>query len=150
MTDYEQIEILLAEDNPADAELALRALAKNNFANKVHWVKDGAEVLEFIHGTDRYAGRTASQMPKLLLLDLKMPKMDGLEVLRHLKANAATRLIPVVMMTSSNEEQDVVESYKLGVNSYIVKPVDFQQFVDTVAETGLYWVLANRAPHGAA
>jgi two-component system response regulator len=146
MHEYEQVEILLAEDNPADAEMCMRALRKNHFGNHIHWVKDGAEALEFIHGTGAYAGRNPNQRPKLLLLDLKMPKVDGIEVLRQLKGNERTRTIPVVVMTSSNEESDVVESYRLGVNSYIVKPVDFSQFNETVSRTGFYWVLANRVP----
>lgn len=149
MGDYEQIEILLAEDNPADAELCLRALRKHHLANRIHWVKDGAEALDFVHGTGAYAKRNPSHRPKLLLLDLKMPKVDGLEVVRRLKADEHTRAIPVVMMTSSNEESDVVESYRLGVNSYIVKPVDFTHFTETVAKIGFYWLLANRVPRGA-
>lgn len=149
MDDYEQIEILLAEDSPADAELCLRALRKNKMANNIHWVKDGAEVLDYLQSAGAYAGRNKQHRPKLLLLDLKMPKMDGLEVVRRLKADEHTRAIPVVMMTSSNEESDVVESYRLGVNSYIVKPVDFTHFTQTVADIGLYWVLANRVPNGA-
>jgi CheY-like chemotaxis protein len=135
----EYIEILLAEDNAEDAEMTLRALKRNNLANKVRWVKDGAEALEHLFGS---GGRP----PKLVLLDIKMPKVDGIEVLRRLKADAATRKIPVVVMTSSNEERDVVESYRLGVNSYIVKPVQFDAFMETVAKIGLYWVVTNRVP----
>lgn len=145
MTDLEQIEILLAEDNPADAEMTLRALRKNNLANRVHWVKDGAEALEFVFRTGAYAERPNHQ-PKLVLLDIKMPKVDGIEVLRRLKEDPDTRTIPVVVMTSSNEDRDVIESYRLGVNSYIVKPVAFDAFLETVAKIGLYWVLTNRAP----
>ncbi len=145
MTDYQQVEILLAEDSPADAEMTLRALRKNNLANRVHWVKDGAEALEYIFRAGCYAER-ANYQPKLVLLDLKMPKVDGIEVLRRLKENAETRSIPVVVMTSSNEDRDVVESYRLGVNSYIVKPVEFDAFLETVAKIGMYWVLTNRAP----
>jgi len=132
------IEILLAEDNAEDAEMTMRALRRNNLANQLHWAKDGAEALEYI--------RTAPRAPKLILLDIKMPRVDGIEVLRRLKADAATRTIPVVVMTSSNEERDVVESYRLGVNSYIVKPVQFEQFMQTVASIGLYWILTNRVP----
>jgi two-component system, response regulator len=132
------VEILLAEDNAADAEMTLRALRRNNLANKVHWVKDGEQALEFM--------AQAAPHPKLILLDIKMPKVDGIEVLRRLKADAALRMVPVVVMTSSNEERDVVESYRLGVNSYIVKPVQFDAFLETVAKIGLYWVLTNRAP----
>jgi two-component system, response regulator len=135
----ERIEILLAEDNAEDAEMTLRALKRNNLANRVHWVKDGAEALDYLLGT--------SQLPKLVLLDIKMPKVDGIEVLRRLKENPATRGIPIVVMTSSNEERDVVDSYRLGVNSYIVKPVQFDAFIETVAKIGLYWVLTNRVPN---
>ncbi len=146
MTDFQQVEILLAEDSPADAEMTLRALRKNNLANRVHWVKDGAEALEYIFRSGTYAER-ANYQPKLVLLDLKMPKVDGIEVLRRLKEDAKTRGIPVVVMTSSNEDRDVVESYRLGVNSYIVKPVAFDAFLETVAKIGMYWVLTNRVPH---
>ena len=142
----EQVEILLAEDNPEDAEMTLRALRRNNLANKLHWVKDGAEALDYLFCTGAYAGRDASRPPKLVLLDIKMPKVDGIEVLRRLKANAATHSIPVVVMTSSDEERDVFESYRLGVNSYIVKPVQFDAFIETVAKIGMYWVLTNRVP----
>jgi CheY-like chemotaxis protein len=135
----EGIEILLAEDNAEDAEMTLRALKRNNLANKVRWVKDGAEALEYLT-----AGN--ARPPKLVLLDIKMPKVDGIEVLRRLKADPATQRIPVVVMTSSNEERDVFESYRLGVNSYIVKPVQFDAFMETVAKIGLYWVLTNRSP----
>ena len=134
-----RVEILLAEDNAEDAEMTLRALKRNNLANKVRWVKDGAEALGYLFdGSNR--------PPKLVLLDIKMPKVDGIEVLRRLKADVSTQKIPVVVMTSSNEERDVVESYRLGVNSYIVKPVQFEAFMETVAKIGLYWVLTNRAP----
>jgi CheY-like chemotaxis protein len=142
----EQVEILLAEDNPEDAEMTMRALRRNNLANKLHWVKDGAEALDYLFCTGQYASRDASRPPKLVLLDIKMPKVDGIEVLRRLKADAATRSIPVVVMTSSNEERDVFESYRLGVNSYIVKPVQFDAFMETVAKIGMYWVLTNRVP----
>jgi two-component system, response regulator len=145
MTDYQQVEILLAEDNPADAEMTLRALRKNNLANRVHWVKDGAEALEYVFRAGTYAER-ANRQPKLILLDIKMPKVDGIEVLRRLKGDPEARSIPVVVMTSSNEDRDVVESYRLGVNSYIVKPVAFDAFLETVAKIGMYWVLTNRVP----
>jgi len=145
VTDYQQVEILLAEDSPADAEMTLRALRKNNLANRVHWVKDGAEALEYVFRAGTYAER-ANQQPKLILLDIKMPKVDGIEVLRRLKGDPETRSIPVVVMTSSNEDRDVVESYRLGVNSYIVKPVAFDAFLETVAKIGMYWVLTNRVP----
>jgi two-component system response regulator len=146
MTDSGEVEILLVEDNPADAELTLRALRRNNLANKVHWVKDGEQALEFMFRTGAYARRDPVAVPKLVMLDIKMPKVDGIEVLRRLKANEETRTVPVVVMTSSNEERDVVESYRLGVNSYIVKPVQFESFLETVAKIGLYWVLTNRVP----
>jgi two-component system response regulator len=140
------IDILLAEDNAEDAEMTMRALRRNNLVNPLHWVKDGAEALDYLFGTGAYAGRDASRPPKLVLLDIKMPRVDGIEVLRRLKADPARRTIPVVVMTSSNEERDVVESYRLGANSYIVKPVQFDDFMQTVAKIGLYWVLTNRVP----
>lgn len=145
--DEEQVEILLAEDNAEDAEMTMRALRRNNLANQLRWVKDGAEALDYLFGEGAYAGRDASRAPKLVLLDIKMPKVDGIEVLRRLKAHPATRAIPVVVMTSSNEERDVMESYRLGVNSYIVKPVQFDAFMETVAKIGLYWIVTNRVPN---
>jgi two-component system response regulator len=147
MTD-DMVEILLVEDNPNDVELALRALKKNHLANRIHVVRDGAEALEFIFGTGAYKSRSNQGygQPKVILLDLKLPKVDGLEVLRRLKGDERTRSIPVVMMTSSREERDVVESYRLGVNSYIVKPVDFDQFTEAVRQLGMYWVLLNNPP----
>jgi two-component system response regulator len=149
MHEFEQIEILLAEDSDADAEMTIRALRRNNLANHLVWVKDGAEALDFIFRRGAYAKRAAGA-PKLVLLDLKMPKVDGIEVLRQVKSNEETRTIPVVMLTSSAEERDIVASYSLGVNSYIVKPVDFSSFVDEVAKAGCYWVLVNRLPGMAA
>jgi two-component system response regulator len=149
MAAFEQVEILLVEDSATDAEMTLRALRRNNLANRVHWVKDGEEALEYMFGTGAYAGRGQAGVPKLVMLDIKMPKVDGIEVLRRLKTEPATRAIPVVMMTSSNEERDVMASYKLGVNSYIVKPVEFETFLETVAKIGLYWVLTNRVPREA-
>ena len=146
MADYEQVEILLVEDSATDAEMTLRALRRNNLANRVHWVKDGAEALDFLYRTGAYAARDPAATPKLVMLDIKMPKVDGIEVLRRLKADEATRAIPVVMMTSSSEERDVLTSYELGVNSYIVKPVEFDAFLETVAKIGLYWVITNRVP----
>ena len=136
------VEILLVEDNPNDVELALHALKKNKISNHIHVVRDGAEALEFIFSAGAYSGR-APHNPKVILLDLKLPKVDGLEVLRQVKADERTRSIPVVMLTSSREERDVVESYELGVNSYIVKPVDFDQFVDAMRQLGMYWLLLN-------
>ena len=138
------IEILLVEDNPDDVELALHALKRNNFSNRIHVVRDGVEALEFIFGPGAYAGRNLHDVPRVILLDLKLPRLDGLEVLRRVKADARTRMIPVVVLTSSREERDIVESYQLGVNSYIVKPVDFQQFTEAVRELGLYWLLLNQ------
>jgi two-component system response regulator len=145
MNELEQVEILLVEDNPEDAEMTMRALRKRNLANHVHWVKDGAEALEFLFCSGAYADRQPGRPPKLVLLDIKMPKVDGIEVLRRVKGSEL-RTIPVVVMTSSNEERDVLESYRLGVNSYIVKPVQFEAFIDTVSSIGFYWVLTNRAP----
>lgn len=141
-----EIEILLVEDNLNDVELTLRALKKRNLANKVHVVKDGAEALEFIFGTGTYAERDINHIPKVILLDLKLPKVDGLEVLRKVKSDERTKVIPVVVLTSSKEESDLVESYKLGANSYITKPVDFDKFAQTVSEMGLYWLLVNQPP----
>ncbi len=146
MSEQQQVEILMAEDNPKDAEMTQRALRKYNFGNRLLWVKDGAEALDYLFCRGAYAGRDPLQPPKLVLLDIKMPKVDGIEVLRQVKADAKLRVIPIVVMTSSNEERDVVESYRLGVNSYIVKPVDFSAFLDVVAKIGLYWVLTNRVP----
>jgi len=140
------VEILLAEDNAEDAEMTMRALRRNHLANQLHWVKDGAEALDYLFCRGQYADRDAARPPKLVLLDIKMPKVDGIEVLRRLKQHQSTRAIPVVVMTSSNEERDVIESYRLGVNSYIVKPVQFDQFIETVAKIGLYWLLTNRVP----
>ncbi len=143
MDEFEAVEILLVEDSPQDAELTLRALRKHNLANRLVWVKDGQEALDFIFCQGPYAGRSMNHQPRLVLLDLKMPKVDGIEVLRRIKADERTRPIPVVMMTSSREEQDVLQSYQLVVNSYVVKPVDFVQFLETVAKAGLYWMLTN-------
>jgi len=146
MTDYAAVDILLVEDSVTDAELTLRALRKHNLANQVHWAKDGQEALDFIFGNGEHAGRKAGKGVRLVLLDLKMPRVDGIEVLRRLKADERTRAIPVVIMTSSDQDRDVVASYNLGVNSYVVKPVEFGQFTKTVAEVGLYWIVTNRGP----
>jgi len=146
MNAVKEPEILLVEDNPRDAELALRALQKRRLANKVVHVTDGAEALDFLFGTGPYAGRDASQHPKVVLLDLKMPKVDGLEVLRAIRSSERTKNIPVVVLTSSCEQRDIVESYQLGVNSYVVKPLEFDNFSAAVAELGCYWVLVNQPP----
>lgn len=143
---HNSVEILLVEDDPDDVELTLYALKKNNLGNHVHVVRDGAEALSFLFGTGVYADRRAGDVPKLILLDLKLPKVDGLEVLKVIRSDPRTRLIPVVMLTSSREERDVLAGYHLGVNSYIVKPVDFQQFTEAVREIGLYWLLLNQPP----
>jgi len=141
-----EVEILLVEDNPNDVELTLRALKKRNLANKVHVVRDGEEALDYIFANNKYEDRDIGKHPKVILLDLKLPKVDGLEVLRKIKSNEQTKCIPVVVLTSSREERDMIESYKLGVNSYIVKPVDFEKFVESVGELGLYWMLMNQLP----
>jgi len=140
-----EIEILLVEDSPYDAELTIRELTRRNLANKLVHLKDGAEALEFIFGTGAYAGRDTRQHPRVILLDLKLPKVDGLEVLRALKSDPRTQTIPVVIMTSSQEQRDVVDSYHLGVNSYVVKPVDFDHFSKAVSDLGCYWVLLNHS-----
>ena len=142
-----KVEILLVEDNPTDVELTLRTLKKHNLANHVEVVRDGAEALDFIFATGAYKDRKIDKKPKVILLDLKLPKVDGLEVLRKIKSEERTKDIPVVVLTSSREEQDRVKSYRLGVNSYIVKPVDFNQFTKAVSELGLYWVLLNEPPY---
>jgi len=146
LTDLDGVEIVLVEDNPHDAELTLRALQKKGLANKVKVLQDGVEALEFVFCTGPYADRDICVYPRLILLDLKLPKVDGLEVLRKIKGDDRTKMIPVVVMTSSQEEMDMIESYKLGVNSYIVKPVDFDKFFDAVSNLGLYWLLLNRVP----
>lgn len=143
MDNLKTVEILLAEDNPTDAELTMRALRKNNLANNLVWVKDGAQALDFIFCKGAYAER-GNGLPRLIMLDLKMPKVSGIEVLQQIKSDEHTKIIPVVMLTSSAEERDIVESYKLGVNSYLVKPVDFTQFIAVVSEAGLYWAVMNK------
>ena len=141
-----EVEILLVEDNPSDIALTLRALKKRHLANQVHVVKDGAAAIEFFFGPDGTPPDGNFHPPKVILLDLKLPKVDGIEVLRRLKSDERTRCIPIVVLTSSREECDLVESYKLGVNSYIVKPVDFDAFMNAVSELGFYWLLLNQAP----
>ncbi len=138
--------ILLVEDNPDDELLTLRAFKKNNIVNEVVVARDGSEALDYLFGTCTYAGRDVSVMPQVVLLDLRLPKVNGLEVLRRLRANERTKLLPVVVLTSSDEERDVVDSYSLGANSYIRKPVDFDQFVEAVRHLGLYWLVLNKSP----
>ena len=140
------IEILLVEDNPSDAELTVHALKKESLANRVELVGDGAEALDFLFRRGAYAARINDAHPKVVLLDLKLPRVDGLEVLRQIKSDARTRHIPVVVLTSSREDRDLQDAYRLGANSYIVKPVDFQQFSEAVRKLGLYWLLLNQPP----
>ena len=146
MTDNQCIEILLVEDNPNDLELALRALKKAKISNRIQIARDGEEALDFIFCLGVHANRRIEDTPKVILLDLKLPKVDGLEVLRRVKGDPRTRSIPVVVMTSSKEQNDVVESYQLGGNSYIVKPVNFERFAEAVQQLGFYWLLLNQAP----
>jgi two-component system response regulator len=141
--DY-KVEILLVEDNVHDAEMTIRSLKKVNLANKLIHVKDGAEALDFIFARGAFSERQIENKPKVILLDIKMPKVDGIEVLRQIKSNDDTKAIPVVIMTSSKEEQDVITSYNLGVNSYVVKPVDFEGFAKAVSELGFYWLITNQ------
>ena len=144
--ELDEIEILLVEDNPTDAELTIRALKKKNLTNNLVWVKDGAEALDLIFAKGSYSERSAEDLPKLILLDLRMPKVDGLEVLQKIKGDGRTRKIPVVVLTSSKEDKDIVESYELGVNSYVSKPVEFDEFTEAVSTLGLYWMLLNKPP----
>jgi len=143
MNGFEHVQILLVEDSAQDAELTQRALRRHHVANEVDWVRDGVEALQYLYCEGAWAERVGGP-PKLVLLDMKMPRMDGMQVLERLKGDPKTRAIPVVMLTSSREESDLVESYALGVNSYIVKPVDFEQFAEVVSQVGMYWVLANQ------
>ena len=144
MNELSSIELLLVEDNPQDLELTLRALKKGNITNRIEVARDGAEALDFLFCRGAHAGRRITDAPKMVLLDLKLPKVDGLDVLRQIKADPQTKSIPVVVLTSSREQSDLVESYKLGVNSYIVKPVNFDSFTKAVQELGLYWLLLNQ------
>jgi two-component system, response regulator len=147
MDEENAVEILLVEDTPGDLELALRALRKAKLLNRVEVARDGVEAVEFIFCQGRFSERRIEDRPELILLDLKLPKMDGLEVLRRIKSDPRTQTIPVVVLTSSKEQNDVVESYKLGVNSYIVKPVNFDRFASAVEELGMYWLLLNQSPN---
>jgi two-component system, response regulator len=142
----DEVEILLVEDDPNDVELTMRALQKHHLANKVFVVTDGAEALDFLFGMEKYAERERLPNPKVIFLDLKLPKIDGIEVLRRIKLDERTKTIPVVVLTSSQEERDIVNSYDLGVNSYIVKPVEFESFIQAVADLGFYWLLLNKRP----
>jgi CheY-like chemotaxis protein len=146
MTGYNEVEVLLVEDSDQDAEMTLRALKKQNMANNVHRVEDGQEALHFLFATGPYSNRNIKSGPRVVLLDLKLPKVDGLEVLKRVKSDERTQMIPIVVMTSSKEDRDMVESYKLGVNSYITKPVEFEKFLEAVRQFGLYWLLVNKIP----
>ncbi|ABJ76728.1 response regulator [Leptospira borgpetersenii] len=140
----QSISILYAEDNPQDSELTLRSLKRHNLTNQVKLVRDGEEALEYLYATGRYENRDKAQLPSLILLDLKMPKVDGIEVLRKVRSEEFTKMLPVVILTSSAEEKDIVESYRLGVNSYVVKPLDFDKFSEVASEIGFYWILVNQ------
>ncbi|MEQ8583741.1 MAG: response regulator [Marinoscillum sp.] len=146
MTDRIFVEILLVEDNKSDAELTLMALEDFHLSNQIVWLKNGKEALDFLFGRGEYEGRDTLQVPKIILLDLKMPKVDGIEVLRAVRSDPKTKFIPVTVLTSSKEDKDIVETYQLGVNSYIVKPVDFDQFVKAVKDVGYYWGILNQHP----
>lgn len=145
MTDS-SVDILLIEDNPNDVELTMRALKKNNIVNNIQVIMDGAEALDYFFAGGKYSGRDIKLRPKLVILDLKLPKVDGLEILGKIKADEKTKTIPVVVLTTSKEESDIISSYKLGANSFIVKPVDFEKFTTTVKELGMYWLLLNEPP----
>jgi two-component system, response regulator len=147
MNESSIVEILIVEDSAPDLELTLRALRKANVTNRIQIARDGVEALDFIFGEGAHAGRKVEHSPKVILLDLKLPKVDGLEVLARLKSDPRTKFIPVAVLTSSKEQRDVVESYKLGVNSYIVKPVNFEGFMAAVQELGMYWLLLNQPPN---
>ncbi len=144
MNEFDGVEVLLVEDNVHDAELTMRALKKGNLNNKLCWVKDGVEALEFIAATGAYTSRDARELPRLILLDLKMPRLSGLEVLRKLKADERTQSIPVVVMTSSNQERDLKDCYDLGVNGYVTKPIGLEELTVVVAKIGMFWLLVNR------
>jgi len=143
-TEDQPVEILLVEDNPNDVQLTLHALKRHRLTNRIHVVRDGAEALEFLFGTGAYGERKGTESPKLVMLDLKLPRVDGREVLQEMRADPRTKTIPVVVLTSSREERDIAEVYNLGANSYVVKPVDFEQFTEAVRQLGLYWMLLNQ------
>lgn len=145
MDEFEQVEILLVDDSPLDAELAMRGLEAHNLANNVVWVKDGEQALDYVYRRGKFEGRSSSG-PRLILLDLKMPKVDGIEVTRIIKGDEATRHIPIIIMTSSEEERDISQSYSLGANSYVVKPVDFESLANVASQAGYYWLAINRLP----
>jgi two-component system, response regulator len=146
MIDVDEVEILLVEDNPDDAEIALRALKRNKIANRIIHVRDGREALDFLYAEGDYSRRDSSVKPRLVLLDLKLPRINGLEVLKRIKGDPELKMVPVVVLTSSKEERDLVESYQLGANSFLVKPVDFDKFGESMREVGLYWLLLNQLP----
>ena len=148
MDDYQHVEILLVEDNPHDAELTMRSLKKGQLLNKVLWVKDGQEALDYLNRAGAYSNRGEDDHPRLILLDLKMPKVDGVEVLKRIKSDERLKSIPVVVMTSSSEPPDVLKCYQFGVNSYVVKPVDLGEFMEAVAKIGMYWIMTNRGIQG--
>jgi two-component system response regulator len=146
MPEINKFDIVLVEDNASDAEITIRSLKKHHLANKLIWLKDGVEALDYIHAKGEYAERDINDLPKVIFLDLKLPKIDGMEVLEDIRRNEITNKVPVVVLTSSKEEQDVVNTYNLGVNSYIVKPVEFENFAKAIAEVGFYWLVTNVTP----
>ncbi len=147
MPDQMEADIVLVEDNPNDAEITIRSLKKHHLANKLLWLKDGVEALDYLFGRNQYADRNVNNLPRVIFLDLKLPKVDGTEVLEEIRKNEITKKIPVVVLTSSKEEQDVMKTYDLGVNSYIVKPVEFENFAKAIAEVGFYWLITNTTPN---
>lgn len=146
MPEQTEADIVLVEDNPNDAEITIRSLKKHHLANKLLWLKDGVEALDYFFGRNEYAVRDVNNLPRVVFLDLKLPKVDGIEVLEEIRKNDITKKIPVVVLTSSKEEQDVMKTYDLGVNSYIVKPVEFENFAKAIAEVGFYWLITNTTP----
>lgn len=146
MANNKEIEVILVEDNPFDAELTIRSFKKHNMANNLVWLKDGAEALEYVFGTGKYAGKSEG-IPKIMLLDLRLPKVDGLQVLKKIKSEKKVSGMPVIIITSSKEDRDMVESYRLGVNSFVSKPVEFDEFSNMVSQLGLYWLHVNKMPH---